>query len=144
MSNILRGQDSIDIIKPITEPYEDDYVNNDTQEISEINKQEEQENHNEFEIKRGAEAIALVGMIGVTAEEVEQFGSSRVLASCPCKAACKSSCNSSCSGDCKGYCNGCGGACSNNCSGCKGSCKGDCKTHCTGIRFIFIQYTDTE
>lgn len=26
MSNILRGQDSIDIIKPIAEPYEDDYV----------------------------------------------------------------------------------------------------------------------
>lgn len=36
MSNILRGQDSIDIIKTIAEPYEDDYVNNDTQEISEL------------------------------------------------------------------------------------------------------------
>lgn len=36
MSNILRGQDSIDIIKTIAETYEDDYVNNDTQEISEL------------------------------------------------------------------------------------------------------------
>ena len=70
MSNILRGQDSIDIIKPITEPYEDDYVNNDTQEISEINKQEEQESHNEFEIMRGAEAIALMGTVAVTVNEV--------------------------------------------------------------------------
>ena len=52
MSNILRGQDSIDIIKPIAEPYEDDYVNNDTQEISEIDKQEEQENHNDFRSAR--------------------------------------------------------------------------------------------
>ena len=70
MSNILRGQDSIDIIKPIAEPYEDDYVNNDTQEISEIDKQEEQENHNEFEIKRGAEAIALMGTVAVTVNEL--------------------------------------------------------------------------
>lgn len=126
MSNILRGQDSIDIIKPIAEPYEDDYVNNDTQEISEIDKQEEQENHNEFEIKRGAEAIALVGMIGVTAEEVEQFGSSRVLASCPCRAACKSSCNSSCSG----HCSGCNTTCNTSSEAEIGSCDGNCKGNC--------------
>ena len=43
MSNILRGQDSIDIIKPIAEPYEDDYVNNDTQEILYITKEITQE-----------------------------------------------------------------------------------------------------
>ena len=31
---------------------------------------EEQENHNEFEIKRGAEAIALMGTVAVTVNEL--------------------------------------------------------------------------
>ena len=78
MSNILRGQDSIDIIKTIAEPYEDDYVNNDTQEISEIDKQEEQENHNEFEIKRGAEAIALMGTVTLRDNEISPLRRQRI------------------------------------------------------------------
>ena len=107
MSNILRGQDSIDIIKPIAEPYEDDYVNNDTQEISEINKQEEQENHNEFEIKRGAEAIALMGTVAVTVNEL--IANSKLSASAACR--------SGCSGKCKG-CGNCDSTCSGDCKGC--------------------------
>ena len=118
MSNILRGQDSIDIIKPIAEPYEDDYVNNDTQEISEIDKQEEQENHNEFEIKRGAEAIALIGIMGITDKQVEETHGLKAFASCKCKGSCGSGCS--------GHCSGCGGACNHNCSGCTGGCQG-CK-----------------
>ena len=106
MSNILRGQDSIDIIKPIAEPYEDDYVNNDTQEISEIDKQEEQKNHNEFEIKRGAEAIALMGTVAVTVNEL--IASSKISALAGCRHGCSGKCSgcghcdSTCSGDCKG------------------------------------------
>lgn len=92
MSNILRGQDSIDIIKPIAEPYEDDYVNNDTQEISEIDKCEEQESHNEFEIMRGTEAIALMETVAVTVNEL--ITSSKLSASASCK--------HGCSGKCKG------------------------------------------
>ena len=91
MSNILRGQDSIDIIKPIAEPYEDDYVNNDTQEISEINKQEEQESHNEFEIMRGAEAIALMETVAVTVNEVITNSKFSALAGCRHGCSCKCS-----------------------------------------------------
>ena len=106
MSNILRGQDSIDIIKPIAEPYEDDYVNNDTQEISEIDKQEEQENHNEFEIRRGAASIALMGTVAVTVNEL--IANSKLSASAACRSGCSDkckgcgNCDSTCSGDCKG------------------------------------------
>lgn len=106
MSNILRGQDSIDIIKPIAEPYKDDYANNDTQEISEIDKQEEQENHNEFEIKRGAEAIALMETVAVTVNELIASSKLSALAGCRsgCSGKCKGcgNCDSTCSGDCKG------------------------------------------
>ena len=66
---------------------------------------EEQENHNEFEIKRGAEAIALMGTVAVTVNEL--IANSKLSASAACR--------SGCSGKCKG------------CGNCDSTCPGDCK-----------------
>ena len=67
---------------------------------------EEQENHNEFEIKRGAEAIALMGTVAVTVNEL--IASSKISALAGCRSGrsgkCKGcgKCDSTGSGDCKG------------------------------------------
>ncbi len=67
---------------------------------------EEQENHNEFEIKRGAEAIALMGTVAVTVNELIANSKLSALAACRsgCSGKCKGcgNCDSTCSGDCKG------------------------------------------
>lgn len=68
---------------------------------------EEQENHNEFEIKRGAEAIALMGTVAVTVNEL--IANSKLSASAACR--------SGCSGKCKG-CGNCDSTCSGDCKGC--------------------------
>ena len=68
---------------------------------------EEQENHNEFEIKRGAEAIALMGTVAVTVNEL--IANSKLSASAGCR--------SGCSGKCKG-CGNCDSTCSGDCKGC--------------------------
>lgn len=67
---------------------------------------EEQENHNEFEIKRGAEAIALMETVAVTVNELIASSKLSALAACRsgCSGKCKGcgNCDSTCSGDCKG------------------------------------------
>lgn len=68
---------------------------------------EEQENHNEFEIKRGAEAIVLMGTVAVTVNEL--IANSKLSASAACR--------SGCSGKCKG-CGNCDSTCSGDCKGC--------------------------
>ena len=68
---------------------------------------EEQENHNEFEIKRGAETIALMGTVAVTVNEL--IANSKLSASAACR--------SGCSGKCKG-CGNCDSTCSGDCKGC--------------------------
>lgn len=68
---------------------------------------EEQENHNEFEIKGGAEAIVLMGTVAVTVNEL--IASSKISALAGCR--------SGCSGKCKG-CGNCDSTCSGDCKGC--------------------------
>lgn len=68
---------------------------------------EEQENHNEFEIKGGAEAIVLMGTVAVTVNEL--IANSKLSASAACR--------SGCSGKCKG-CGNCDSTCSGDCKGC--------------------------
>ena len=68
---------------------------------------EEQENHNEFEIKGGAEAIVLMGTVAVTVNEL--IANSKLSAS--------EACRSGCSGKCKG-CGNCDSTCSGDCKGC--------------------------
>ena len=86
-----------------------------------IDHQEQEISSSVQKIARGIDALAVVGAIAVSEEEIS---TGHIRAQASCRTSCKKGCNS-----CKDGCQGCGTSCKKGCNSCKDGCQGQCGSY---------------